>query len=180
MGYSGGTKIDPTYHDLGDHTETIQLDYDPQAITYEQLVDVFWKGHDPATQPSSTQYRSILFYHDEDQKRLAEQSRAALAESRGQAIATDIRPVGTFYRAEDYHQKYTLRSHGELLKEFTAMYPDADDLTDSTAAARINGLLAGAGRVETLCAEIDGYGLSPQGRETLLKSVTGSAEGCTD
>lgn len=178
VGYSGGDKLNPTYHDLGDHTESVQIDYDPERIAYERLLEVFWQSHDPTVQSQVTQYRSILFFHDDEQKRLAEQSRRALEESTGKAIETDIRPAGVFYRAEDYHQKYNLRRHDDLLAELAAIYPDADDLTDSTVAARINGFMGGHGTAQTLCEEIDGYGLSQQGREKLLLHVTGLSEGC--
>jgi len=178
VGYAGGEKSNPTYHNLGNHTETIQIDYDPQKISYERLLQVFWQSHNPTVQPALTQYRSILFYHDDEQKRLAEESRKAWEESTGRTIVTDFRPSGVFWRAEDYHQKYYLRRHGDLLSELTVVYPDADDLTDSTVAARLNGFMGGNGTAEMLCAEIDGYGLSLQGREKLLVYVTGASEAC--
>jgi len=178
VGYAGGEKSNPTYHNLGNHTETIQIDYDPQKISYERLLQVFWQSHDPTTQSSMTQYRSILFFHDEEQRRLAEESRKEWEETTGRTIATDFRPSSIFWRAEDYHQKYYLRRHADLLRELTAVYPDADDFTDSTVAARLNGFMGGNGTAEILCEEIDGYGLSPQGREKLLVYVTGASEAC--
>jgi methionine-S-sulfoxide reductase len=180
VGYAGGEKSNPTYTNLGNHTETIQIDYDPQRIGYGQLLEVFWLSHDPTVQSPSTQYRSILFFHDDEQKRQAEESRRAWQESNGQTIVTDFREAGAFWRAEDYHQKYSLRRHGDLLRELTAVYPKADDLTDSTVAARLNGFMGGNGTAETLCEEIDDYGLSPQGREKLLVYVTGVSAGCPD
>jgi peptide-methionine (S)-S-oxide reductase len=168
VGYAGGEQPSPTYQNIGDHTETIQIDFDPQKISYAQLLEIFWQSHDPTVPAVSRQYMSILFYHDEAQKQLAEQSRQDREAQTGETIYTEIQPVAAFTRAEDYHQKYILRRDSDLLGEFTAKYPIADDLTDSTAAARINGFLAGEGKAATLEAEIDSYGLSEQGREKLL------------
>ncbi|MEJ2315296.1 MAG: peptide-methionine (S)-S-oxide reductase [Nitrospirota bacterium] len=78
MGYAGGRKGNPTYHSLGDHSEAIQIDYDPEKVSYEELLRVFWGGHDPGSQSWSRQYRNILFYHDPKQKELALKSRERL------------------------------------------------------------------------------------------------------
>lgn len=116
-GYSGGQKANPTYHEVSaggtGHAEAVQVIYDPQKVTYSQLLDVFWRHVDP-TDPGGqfvdrgSQYRSAIFYHDEEQKVLAEQSKAALEKSGRfkQPIATDITMLGTFYEAEAYHQNY--------------------------------------------------------------------------
>jgi methionine-S-sulfoxide reductase len=75
VGYAGGTTENPTYHNLGGHSETIQIEYDPTRISYQELLDVFWAGHAP-TQPAwSRQYASLIFYHDEEQRRLAQASK---------------------------------------------------------------------------------------------------------
>jgi methionine-S-sulfoxide reductase len=166
VGYAGGSTAAPTYRDIGDHTETLQIDYDPTRVSYEELLKVFWASHNPRSPSFSRQYAQILFYHNEAQKEAALETKAR-EEAKGK-VYTEIVPAGSFYLAEDYHQKYQLRGRRDLLQEFQAIYPDPADLTDSTAAARINGLLAGHGTLEQLEAEIDSYGLSPSGRETLL------------
>ena len=74
VGYAGGTKKNPTYHDLGDHSETVQMDYDPTVISYTKLLDVFWDSHDPSLPSDSKQYMSIIFYHNDKQKELAIES----------------------------------------------------------------------------------------------------------
>lgn len=104
-GYSGGQKINPTYHDLGDHTESVEISFDPEKISYTELLKHFWQEHNP-TLPHKTQYKSIIFYHDAEQKKLAEQTLQSKEQELGKKIATEIRPAQTFYRAEDYHQKY--------------------------------------------------------------------------
>jgi methionine-S-sulfoxide reductase len=171
VGYAGGTKKDPSYFDLGDHTETMQLDFDPAHISYEALLKVFWAAHDPAVKCSSKQYKPVIFYHDAAQKKLAEQTRAAEAARLGREVQTEILPATTFYMAEDYHQKYYLRSTPDLLQEMRHHYPRDADLVRSTAAARLNGYAGGYGTLAGLQAEIDSLGLSPRGRARLTALV---------
>jgi peptide methionine sulfoxide reductase msrA/msrB len=116
-GYTGGHKENPSYKEVSSgttgHVEAIQVYYDPAKVTYEQLLDVFWKHIDP-TDPGGqfvdrgAQYRSVIFFHDEEQKRLAEASKERLARSGKfqKPIATEILPLGKFYEAEEYHQDY--------------------------------------------------------------------------
>jgi len=152
---------------LGNHSETIQIDYDPERITYEELLDVFWKSHNPVSRSVSSQYGSIVFYHDDEQRRLAEKTKEREETERGRRLPTEVVPYTEFWRAEDYHQKYRLRGVRELMEEFAAIYPDSKDLVDSTAAARVNGYVGGHGTLEQLEAEIDRLGLSPEGRDRL-------------
>jgi peptide-methionine (S)-S-oxide reductase len=117
VGYSGGHTKNPTYHEVctdeTGHAEVVQVTFDPAKVTFAQLLDVFWKAHDP-TQVNrqgpdiGTQYRTAIFFHSPEQEEIAKKSRAAL-EASGKfrrPIATEITPAGSFYRAEEYHQKY--------------------------------------------------------------------------
>lgn len=117
VGYMGGTKENPTYEEVCSdktrHAEVVQLKFDPDRITYQQLLKKFWSTHDP-TQINQqgpdigSQYRSVIFYHDKNQQHLADASVRELGISSKYAkpIATKLEPAGTFYKAEDYHQKY--------------------------------------------------------------------------
>lgn len=114
-GYAGGRKPNPMYEQVCEgstgHAEVVQITYDPAIISYERLLDVFWKCHDPTTPDrqgadAGTQYRSIILYHDEKQKGLAEKSRREAAGLFLEPIVTEIVPLKTFYPAEDYHQDY--------------------------------------------------------------------------
>lgn len=117
VGYAGGTVPDPTYHqvctDRTGHAEVVQVLYDPALVTYEQLLDVFWNGHDP-TQLNrqgpdvGTQYRSVIFYYTPEQQAAAEAALRRLADSGRypRPIVTQIEPAPRFYRAEEYHQQY--------------------------------------------------------------------------
>jgi peptide-methionine (S)-S-oxide reductase len=171
VGYAGGTRKNPTYHSLGDHTETIEIDYDPTVISYEQLLGIFWASHSPADRAWSRQYMAAVFYHNEDQKRLAETTKERLAAKLGKKVQTAIIPFTGFSLAEDYHQKYRLRHERDLIQELKAMYPNDLDFVNSTAAARLNGYLDGYGNREQLEAEIGSFGLSPEAARKLLNRV---------
>ena len=117
VGYTGGEEKNPTYEEVCSgrtgHAEAIEIVYDPSRITYAELLDVFWKNISP-TQPNGQfvdigpQYRTAIFYHNENQKQLAEASKEKLEHSGrfDQKIVTEIVPAGEFYPAEDYHQDY--------------------------------------------------------------------------
>ena len=171
MGYCGGSTSDPTYQQIGDHTETLQLDYDPQRTSYSKLLRLFWDNIAPTVKPFSTQYKTVIFYHGAQQHELADRSRRELAEQLQLEVHTEIVPAPTFYLAEDYHQKYYLRSAGPLYDELSAHYPTTAQLIRSTAAARINGYVGGHGTLARLEREIDGYGLSEAARARLLPLV---------
>src|SRR5688572_4098795 len=114
-GYAGGHKSDPTYKEVcaknTGHAEVVQIEFDPAKITYEQILDIFWEMHDPTTLnrqggDAGTQYRSVIMYHDDVQKKAAEKSKAAAAAKYKDPIVTEIVPLKKFYVAEDYHQDY--------------------------------------------------------------------------
>ncbi|HUE37862.1 MAG TPA: peptide-methionine (S)-S-oxide reductase MsrA [Candidatus Binatia bacterium] len=117
VGYTGGHTKDPSYHEVGSgstgHAESIQVVFDPAKVSYEKLLDVFWHNVDPTDASGQfcdkgNQYRSAIFYHDDAQKRLAEESKKNVANSLKVPgpIATEIVAASTFYPAEDYHQMY--------------------------------------------------------------------------
>jgi len=117
VGYTGGWYEDPTYEDVccggTEHAEAVLITYDPELIDYERLLKIFWAIHDPTTlnrqgPDVGTQYRSAVFYFNEEQKKLAEASRQSIDESGDfhTPVVTEIRPAAAFYEAELYHQKY--------------------------------------------------------------------------
>jgi len=114
-GYAGGTKSNPTYEEVctgnTGHAEVAQITFDPAKISYERLLRVFWESHDPTTlnrqgADAGTQYRSVVFYHDERQKLAAERSKAEAQKEFEDPIVTAIEPLRQFYAAENYHQDY--------------------------------------------------------------------------
>jgi len=172
VGYAGGSKKNPSYYSLGDNSETIEIDYDPARVAYQDLLNIFWEEHNPARRPWSKQYASIIFYHSQEQKQLAVRTKAREESRRGGRVYTEILPFNVFYPAEDYHQKHRLRGEERLCREYEAIYPDSTRLTASTAAARVNGYLDGYGTVEEVESELKGLGLSPQGGKLLMSIVS--------
>jgi len=122
VGYMGGTRANPTYEevctDRTGHAEVVEVTFDPTYVTYTDLLEIFWNIHDPTTlnrqgPDRGTQYRSVIFFHSPEQKSAAEASKMRIEKNlkKGRKIVTEITPAGTFYRAEEYHQKY-LDKHG--------------------------------------------------------------------
>jgi peptide-methionine (S)-S-oxide reductase len=115
VGYAGGRLENPTYEDVCSHTtghaEVVEVEYDDQHVSYDDLLDVFWRKHDP-TQLNrqgwdiGDQYRSVVFFHDEEQRAAAERSKEREQAQYRKPIVTQIEPAPTFYEAEDYHQQY--------------------------------------------------------------------------
>ena len=163
----------PVYHDLGDHSEAIQIDFDPSRISYRELLDIFWKSHDPARSSWSRQYRNAVFYHNDLQMKTAMETRDKLASKEKERIATAIEPYSGFYLAEDYHQKHSLRGYPEIMEEFRLMFPDLKSLVNSTAVTRVNGYLGRYGSCDSLKEEIESFGLSRRAKETLTTVVCG-------
>ena len=126
-GYAGGTKPDPSYEEVSSgttgHLEAVQVTYDPERVSYSQLLAVFWRQIDP-TDPEGqfadkgSQYRTAIFYHDDEQKRLAERSKQDLNDSGKfkKPVATEVRPYTNFYPAEEYHQNYAEKKPREYQK----------------------------------------------------------------
>lgn len=120
VGYTGGNTTNPNYEQVcggkTGHAEALQLEYDPDIITYEELLENFWSCHNPTSlnrqgPDIGTQYRTAIFYHNEDQRQMAEKSKAELEQSKrfNNRIVTEINPATIFYPAEAYHQKYWLK-----------------------------------------------------------------------
>jgi peptide-methionine (S)-S-oxide reductase len=123
VGYTGGNLEQPNYQQVCSgstgHAEAVELTFDPDKISYQQLLQAFWQAHDPTQfnrqgPDVGSQYRSAIFYHSDEQRRLAEDSRDALDRSGRyrRSLVTEILPASTFWEAEEYHQKYHLKNGG--------------------------------------------------------------------
>jgi peptide-methionine (S)-S-oxide reductase len=156
VGYAGGSTPEPTYHSLGDHTEVVQVEYDPTVLSYADLLDIFWSAHDPRQSARKRQYRSVILTESVVHRQAAERTRQDTASRLGGSVTTAIEDLDAFHLAEPYHQKYELRSTPVLGAELEDRY--GDDLVDSTVAARLNGFVAGYGDAErrrSLLADLD-------------------------
>ncbi len=171
MGYAGGTEPNPTYQKIGSHSETIQIDYDPDIVSYQELLDVFWAENAAYVSPYSRQYNSIVFYHNKEQKMIAEQSYQKQLEKKPNTVLTEIVPYQRFTLAELYHQKYYLQVEQRLLQDALTHGGDFEEFIFSTVASRLNGYIGGYGDPANLEKELESYGLSGEG-EKVLSEIT--------
>lgn len=169
MGYTGGTLENPTYRRLGDHTEAIQLDFDPARVSYGDLLRIFWASIDADSPPYKRQYMSAIWPSDEAQLELARESLERETTARRHPLFVEIAPLGTFTAAEDYHQKYYLRHDRTLMRAFDG-YSDVA-FRESRVAARLNGFVSRAGTAELFEAERASYGLSPEAEAALRRHL---------
>ncbi|MEX1245927.1 MAG: peptide-methionine (S)-S-oxide reductase MsrA [Thermoanaerobaculia bacterium] len=118
-GYSGGARPNPTYEEVGSggtgHAESVEVIYDPARVSYEKLLEVFWHNIDPLSANGQfcdrgEQYRSIVFYGNENERRLAEESKKKVEQRLNAKVVTEIVPAAAFYRAEEYHQDYSRKN----------------------------------------------------------------------
>lgn len=142
VGYAGGTTPDPTYHEIGDHTEAVQIEYHPEEQPFPELLEVVFRSHDPRGRVPKTQYQNIVFTATAEQR----EALASYLETRGldpDDVETRLEPLDEFYSAETYHQKYHLRSKRWITSAFREAGYDDVDLRESPAAAKLNGYVAG-------------------------------------
>jgi len=158
---------------MGDHTEIVQVEYDPSVTTFGNLLEFFWQNHDPnSAKACSRQYMSAIFYHSEEQKEEAEVSLEA-RKKLGQ-VATRILPLDKLVIAEDYHQKYLLQQEGWLLTQL-GLEP-GEELIESTEAARINGYVTGYGDQASFEAEAGQLEISKRAVDFVLKKIKEKAK----
>ncbi|KAG5673423.1 hypothetical protein PVAND_003472 [Polypedilum vanderplanki] len=179
VGYSGGSMKDPVYRNLGDHTEVIEIHYDPKQVNYERLLSLFWNNHEYGlTTKIKKQYASRIFYHNDEQKRIAEENRTKEQKIRSnETIITTVEPATTFYPAEDYHQKYRLQAHKKLASELGLGPNESKLLQTSHVGAKLNGYLVGVGGSKQFLEEASGLGLNERQIEYVLKYVKENEHG---
>jgi len=157
---------------MGDHTETVQIEYDPSAVAYEALLAKFWGQHSPTRSNYSRQYMCAAFYHNKEQEEACNKAKDDIEKKLCKTVQTRILAAETFYDAEDYHQKYELGRFRHAI--FDALRVDGEsvpDLVDSHVLARLNGYLGGNGSAEDLEKEIDSFGLPAGLRNDILAAV---------
>lgn len=172
VGYAGGTLENPTYHNLGDHAECLQVEFDRAVVSYEALLELFWASHNPCARAFRRQYRSAIFAHDEEQLRRALASKEREEARRGKKIETEIALLRRFTPAEDYHQKYYLRHDPALLAAWRRAERGGEaEFVRSTLAARLNGIAGGNPGFELLEEELRRSGLGEEARRAVLEAA---------
>jgi len=147
--------------------ETVQIDYDPVKISYGRLLELFFSWHNPTWPSPIRQYASAIFFHDQEQERLAKEAIKNADGRYGKKISTELVRYTGFTRAEDYHQKYYLRNTRDIMEQFKGRFPDEGAFTDSTAVARVNGYIGGNGTTEQFDRESDGLGINSEAVDAL-------------
>lgn len=172
VGYAGGTVPNPTYRQMGDHTETVQIDFDPAVLSYEEVLRHFWRNHYlNRDEYKGQQYISLLRFHDSEQQAANERVKTEMEEELGEAIETDIAPFTEFTQAEERHQKYYLKRYPKVLDQLSGLYPNPQMLLDSTFAARLNGFVKGFGNRESLKQEIGNWEIGEEDRQWLAAQL---------
>nr|4LWK_A Chain A, Peptide methionine sulfoxide reductase MsrA [Alkaliphilus oremlandii OhILAs]4LWK_B Chain B, Peptide methionine sulfoxide reductase MsrA [Alkaliphilus oremlandii OhILAs] len=171
VGYAGGTTNNPSYYNLGDHSESIEIQYDANVITYGELLNIFWNLHNPVYETTNRQYMSRIFYLDDGQKSEALEMKRQIEAANGEKIYTEIVPLENFYLAEGYHQKYYLQNTTKLYQTLKAIYGGFGNLVRSTLAARMNGYIAGNLSIASLKEEMDLVELPEDQYEKVLSIV---------
>ncbi|MNS24739.1 Peptide methionine sulfoxide reductase MsrA [compost metagenome] len=175
VGYAGGTTDQPSYREMGDHSEMVQLDFDREILSYEDILRIFWNSHNPVNinDYKGRQYRSLVLYHNEQQKAKAEQViREREREGRAKP-ETEISPYISFYPAEERHQKYYLHRYPNAVEKLSSIYPSHQELLSSTLAARLNGLAKGYTNLAQIKQEIAGWPMRMDHRERLIDLISG-------
>ena len=172
VGFSGGTSPKPTYRHMGDHTETVEIDFDPSVISYDEILRQFWANHYPNRgNYKGRQYISLLRYHGDRQKESIDRVKREMEKELGEPIETDIAAFGNFTPAEERHQKYYLKRYPNTLEQLQDLFPKPEHLVDSTFAARLNGFVKGYGKLQGLKSEIASWNIDEENRGILLNKL---------
>lgn len=167
VGYAGGEVANPTYNAIGDHSETIQIDYNPEIISYRDLVEIFFDSHNAFTSSYSQQYASLILYHNEEQRKIAEKIKKEKSSASGK-IQTKIKKLDHFYLAENYHQKFRLQQKKEF-KDHYLKKLSMEEFINSPAVTKVNGYISGKGKRDQLIKNVAQLGLNEKLQERLLE-----------
>ncbi|MCC3144005.1 peptide-methionine (R)-S-oxide reductase MsrB [Halanaerobium sp. Z-7514] len=168
VGYAGGETKNPTYKAIGDHTETIEIDYDPKIISFRELVEIFFNSHNPYQRAYSKQYASLILYQNEEQKKTALELKAELEAENSAQIQTEIKELTQFYLAEDYHQKFRLQQNAKFKNHYLAKM-SMEEFINSPAVTKANAYINGNGLRGNIIKNIGELGLSEELQEKLLE-----------
>ena len=177
VGYAGGTTADPSYKEIGDHTETIEITYDPEIISYEKLLEIFFDSHNPYTRAYSKQYASLILYQNQKQQETALKLKDKMESESGNKIETVIKELNKFYVAEDYHQKFRLQQQKSFKNHYLSKM-SMEEFINSPAVTKVNGYITGKGLRDNIIKNIGRLGLTENLQEKLLELNNIDPEEC--
>lgn len=174
VGYAGGSSPNPSYREMGDHTETVQVEFDPSKLSFRQIVTVFWGNHKPGNINGykGRQYQSLLFYKDAAQKEDIHQVLQEMKNGGRGEPETEISPYAGFYPAEERHQKYYLKRYPHAMETLLPVFGTHAEFNDSTIAARMNGLAKGYTGLERVKREIEMWEMRPEERSGIIQLIS--------
>ena len=172
-GFSGGTTAEPSYRNIGDHTETLQIDFDSSVISYKEILQLFWDSHDAVKDRGykGRQYLSVLIVHSLEQLETAKEVKDVWEKRHGRKIETELLFDCPFYPAEEHHQKYHLKRFPKAMASVLPLFSDHTSFTDSTIAARLNGFVREYGRLPDIKNELSDWRLSDEEKNSLRKTL---------
>ncbi|MCK9857507.1 peptide-methionine (S)-S-oxide reductase [Paenibacillus sp. ATY16] len=170
VGFAGGTTAEPSYRSMGDHTETVELQFDAALVSYDELLELFWNNHNPynINGYKDRQYQSLLLYRDDEQAEAFRRIKSRMEETKG-ILSTELSPFNAFYPAESRHQKYYLKRFPDAVEKLMSLYLSEEELERSTLAARLNGVAKGFLNLERLQNEMKGW---PAAEDELKKILS--------
>lgn len=173
VGFAGGTTDNPTYRQLGDHTETVEIDFDAGIVSLETLLNVFWSNHNPINinDYKGQQYKSLILFRDPVQNNVIQDVMRSTEEQGKGILGTEIAPFTVFYPAEERHQKYYLKRHPDAINKLRTFFPTDEELTNATLAARLNGLAKGYTNLEKIINEIRTWPISGEEQEENIQLI---------
>ncbi|MCM3631244.1 peptide-methionine (S)-S-oxide reductase [Paenibacillus glycanilyticus] len=176
VGFSGGTSEAPTYRSMGDHSETVELQFDPAQVSYEDLLELFWNNHNPynINGYKDRQYQSLLLYRNDEQEEAFRRIKSRIEGDKGSLLDTELAPFRAFYPAESRHQKYYLKRFPDAAAKLSLLYPSERELESSTLAARLNGVAKGFLNLERLQREMEQWPTPPgelSGMLSLIRQI---------
>ncbi|MFP4199421.1 MAG: peptide-methionine (R)-S-oxide reductase MsrB, partial [Halanaerobium sp.] len=178
VGYAGGTTENPNYDMIGDHTETIEIDYDPEVISYRELLEIFFDSHNPYSQAYSRQYASLILYNNSEQEETARAVKEELEAESGREIKTEIKELDRFYLAEDYHQKFRLQQQVAFRDHYLDQM-SMQEFINSPAVTKVSGYITGNGERDNIIQNIGELGLTTELQERLLEKNSIDPAECT-
>lgn len=173
VGFAGGTKDNPTYRQLGDHTETVEMDFDSGIVSLETILNVFWSYHNPVNinDYKGQQYRSLVLFRNPIQHSVIREVMRTSEEQGKGILDTEVAPYTGFYPAEDRHQKYYLKRYPDAINKLRTFFPTDEELTNATLAARLNGLAKGYTNLEKIINEIRTWQISREEQEEIIHLI---------
>ncbi|MDR6553153.1 peptide-methionine (S)-S-oxide reductase MsrA [Paenibacillus qinlingensis] len=173
VGFAGGTTDHPTYREMGDHTETVEIVFNSDLLSLENLLNVFWSNHNPTNinDYKGRQYTSMVLYRDSNQQSAAQHVLTNREQQGNSKIDTEIAPYTTFYLAEDRHQKYYLKRYPDAIDKLRTLFSTDEELTNATLAARLNGLAKGYTNMDSIVSDIRTWPISTQQQEKMIRLI---------